>query len=173
MRRSIHSALGLPLFALAISILTPTPADAQRIASWSIGGGVVRYDLAETGTAPAATLRLEVPVTRTVLLEPGIMVAYPNQDVGRQWIVLPQAIVQYRLSPGASVEPYVGGGAGVALGFEDEGASEVDVLLTGALGARIGTASPIGFVIDARAHAIGFDADASLFELTLGLRFRR
>lgn len=173
MRRSIRSALALPLLALGVSALTPAPADAQRVASWSISAGVVRYDLAETGTAPAGALRLEVPVTRTVLLEPGIMVARPNQDTGREWIVLPQAIVQYRLAPGASVEPYVGGGAGIAFGFEDEGASEVDVLLTGAVGARIGTASPIGFVIDARAHAIGFDADASLFELTLGLRFSR
>jgi hypothetical protein len=169
MRRIVRSWLASPLLALAAHAAMPDAGHAQRISAFSVSAGVLSYHLAESGETAAFALRAEMPYSSLLMLEPGIMVARAEG----QWLILPQTVAQLRFPMGSGVEPYVGGGAGLALGLEEATGSDIDVLLTGATGVRIDYGGLLGFVFDARAHAVGFDVDAHMFELTLGLRIRR
>lgn len=169
MRRIVRSWLARPILALAALAVVPAAAHAQRISAVSVSAGVLSYHLAESGETAAFALRAEIPYSSRLMIEPGIMFARADG----QWLILPQTLAQLRIPTRSGVEPYVGGGAGLALGFEEVTGSDIDVLLTGATGVRIDYGGLLGFVLDARAHAIGFDFDAHMFELTLGLRVRR
>lgn len=173
MRRILRPWLVLPVLALAAAVVVPAAAHAQRISAFSISGGALLYRLGENGAAPEVAVRAELPYSSLIMVELGVMVARPELETGEEWLILPQSLVQLRIPAGTGVEPYVGGGAGLAFGFEDITGSSVEVMLTGATGVRIDHGGLLGFVVDARAHAIGFDADAHMIELTLGVRFRR
>ena len=86
--------------------------DTRRTAI-SLLAGPSPYDLNGTGTGFAAALRVDVPVGRVLIVEPGIGFFRYRPTTGSSSIsyLLPEVSLQLQ-APSRVVRPYIGGGAG-------------------------------------------------------------
>jgi hypothetical protein len=165
-----HIGLGL---AMAVALAGPGAARAQSVSEISLGGGMMDYDLSGVGQTLTLTVRAVAPLSRTFLLEPGIVWARPDlQGGGGATLLIPEVQVQAQLPLGAVLAPYLGAGVGAGLAFA-EGDNEYDVALSAGAGVRIDVGGLLGVVIDGRVHGYGTDFAGSSAELTIGLRLRR
>jgi Outer membrane protein beta-barrel domain len=123
---------------LLASAIAPHAADAQVQPSGralAAAGGVVQYDLSGTGTTAFGAVRLELPLTSVVLLEPGLSFSrYDAQFGSSVSLLFPE--VQLQVQGRGVVSPYLGVGVGPAFAFA-EGQSATDLSLSGALGLRV------------------------------------
>ncbi len=173
MKISIVRILGPSAHALAAAFALPGAVRAQSISEFSVGGGIMDYDLSGVGQALTLNARAVAPLSRTFALEPGILWARPElQDGGEATLLIPEVQLQARFPLGA-VTPYVGAGVGAALAFVDDGDDDHEVAFSGGAGVRIDAGGLLGFVLDGRVHGLGTELTASTAELTLGLRIRR
>jgi opacity protein-like surface antigen len=134
----MRAAYVLSLILLA-SAVAPDTAEAQVQQSsgraLAVAGGVVQYDLSGTGTTAFGAVRLDVPLTSVVLLEPGLSFSrYGTQFGPSVSLLFPE--VQLQVQGRGVVSPYIGVGVGPAFAFA-EGYSETDLSLSGALGLRV------------------------------------
>ena len=172
MRRSV---VRLVLPAAATLLAFAAPVSAQSISAVSVGGGIMDYDLSGTGNVPSFNLRVEAPLSRNFLLEPGVMLSRPHLQGGDDaTMLIPEVQGQFQL-PLGPVAPYLGAGMGVVLGWgpEDRGGFETELAPSVGAGLRIDAGGLLGFVVDGRIHGMGFDFDGVTSELTVGVRLRR
>lgn len=173
MKISIVRILGPAALALMAAFALPGAARAQSVSELSVGGGIMDYDLSGVGQTLTLNARAVAPLSRTFVLEPGIVWARPElQGGGEATLLIPEVQLQARFPLGA-VAPYLGVGVGAALAFADDRDDDHEVAFSGGAGLRIDAGGLLGFVIDGRVHGLGTEFTASTAELTLGLRIRR
>jgi hypothetical protein len=173
MKISIVRFLGPAALALAAACVLPGAARAQSVSELSVGGGIMDYDLSGVGQTLTLNARAVAPLSRTFVLEPGILWAKPELQGGNQaTLLIPEVQVQAQL-PIGPVAPYLGVGVGASLAFVDDGEDDHEVAFSGGAGVRIDAGGLLGFVLDGRVHGLGTDFAGSTAELTLGLRIRR
>lgn len=173
MKISIVRILGPAALALAAAFALPGAARAQSVSEFSVGGGIMDYDLSGVGQTLTLNARAVAPLSRTFVLEPGILWANPDlQGGGEATLLIPEVQLQARFPLGV-VTPYLGAGVGAALAFADDRDDEYEAAFSGGAGLRIDAGGLLGFVLDARVHGFGTDFSGSTSELTLGLRIRR
>jgi hypothetical protein len=130
--------------------------------------GPAEYDLSGTGWSWSVAARLDLPLGRLLLLEPGIgFFTYNSQFDSRTSYLFPEVSLQLQY-PGSSVRPYVGVGAGGAFVLEGGPGSSTEPTVHAALGLRLGVNERWGLRTEARFRNITFDANASIFEIMLG-----
>lgn len=173
MKLPIVRILGPAALALAAAFVLPGAARAQT--EFSLGGGIMDYDLAGVGQTLTLNVRAVAPLSRTFTLEPGIVWAKPElQGGGDATLLIPEVQLQANF-PLGPVAPYLGLGVGAALAFadDDSGGNDQEIAFSGGAGLRIDAGGLLGFVVDGRVHGFGTEFGGSTAELTLGLRIRR
>jgi hypothetical protein len=125
----------LLLFVFALVTGLPGIGSGQGRAL-AVVGGAWEYDLSGTGTSGFGGLRLELPVHRILIVEPGLTYArYSTQfDAGVSYLI-PDLQAQVQV-PGRWVRPFLGAGVGLAYAWGD-GASVTDLSLSGSAGLRV------------------------------------
>lgn len=94
--------------------------------NFAVVAGPANYDLSGTGWSWSAAARLDLSLSRLLLLEHGIgFFTYDSQFDSRTSYLLPEVSLQLQY-PGLSVRPYVGVGAGGAF---DANASILEIML--------------------------------------------
>jgi len=173
MKISLVRFFGPAALALAAAFVLPGAARAQSVSELSFGGGIMDYDLSGVGQTLTLNARAVAPLSRTFVLEPGILWARPDlQGGGEATLLIPEVQLQARLPLGV-VMPYLGAGVGAALAFNDDRDDNHEIAFSGGAGVRIDAGGLLGFVVDGRIHGFGTDFSSSTAELTLGLRIRR
>jgi len=143
----------------------------------SISAGASQFDLSGLGTAPMAAFRVDLPLGRIVLAEPGVVVARPEQQFGsRTTLVIPEIQLQAQL-PLGPVAPYLGVGGGLAMDFRSDafGGTQTDVTGSVAGGVRWWATQRVGARAELRVRGVGandggFTGTAA--EWTAGLMWR-
>lgn len=149
MNRAIPLLTGL----LAVAVTLPGPANAQSASALTLMGGITEYDLSGVDTRPFVALRGEVPLSRFMLVEPGLgFFRYETQGGADVNVFLPE--VQLQAAPMRTrVRPYLG--AGVGLGHQRAtGATETDLTLSGAAGLRAALTPALGLRGELRVRSI-------------------
>lgn len=99
-------------------------------------GGVSQYDLSGTGTTPFFAARLDVPLGRVLVIEPGVAyLPYEEQFGARTRHLLPEVQLQVQRSRGV-FRPYLGVGVGLSRAVRP-GPDESDVTASVAAGTRV------------------------------------
>jgi outer membrane protein with beta-barrel domain len=160
------------LFGIAaVLLLAPTvsrSAAAQRTAL-AVVGGAWEYDLSGTGTSGFGGLRLEMPVGRLLVVEPGLTYArYSPQFGGHVNYLIPELQVQVQV-PGR-VSPFLGGGLGLSYAWAS-GAHATDLSLSGSVGTRVRLTELWGARAEFRARSID-PFHNTIVEWTLGISRR-
>ena len=136
--------------------------------SFAVVAGPANYDLSGTGWSWSAAARLDLPLGRLLLVEPGIaFFTYDSQSDTRTYYLFPELSLQLQY-PGSSLRPYVGVGAGGAFVLEGGPGSSTEPTVHGALGLRMAVTERWGLRTEARFRNITLDANASIFEIVLG-----
>jgi hypothetical protein len=136
--------------------------------SLAVVAGPANYDLSGTGWSWSAGARLDLPLGRLLLLEPGIgFFTYDSQFDTRTSYLFPELSLQLQY-PGSTVRPYVGVGAGGAFVLQGGPGSSTEPTVHGALGLRVGVTERWGLRTEARFRNITLDANASILEIVLG-----
>ena len=173
------SRLAATLLLSAIVTLPTHRAAAQLpIPSLSIVGGVSRYNLSGTGTAPFGAVRLDIPLL-FVIAEGSLGVLRTNGDVASRTYVIPEVQLQWQLLP-FLVKPYVGLGGGLFRTVTGTGTSTgtstgtgsnaSDITASASAGVRLGI--PLigaGLRAEVRVRGIGSSFSGSATEWTLGV----
>jgi hypothetical protein len=154
-----------------LAALTPRISAGQgRVLA--VVGGAWEYDLSGTGTSGFGGLRLELPVRRVLVIEPGLTYAhYSSQfELGVNYL-LPEIQAQIQV-PGRWVRPFLGGGLGLAYAWA-EGASATDLTLSGSAGVRVRVAELWSTRAELRVRSIDPSHDnGTVAEWTLGIARR-
>ncbi|HEX6434644.1 MAG TPA: hypothetical protein VFZ87_10395, partial [Gemmatimonadales bacterium] len=150
MKRSVsYLILGAILFALQA---TPHTAVAQGRLDLEVAVGPAPYDLSGTGTGTSGGAFLAWRMARGLVIEPGVtFFSYESQFDQRSSLLLPEVSVQGELQLG-SFRPFLGGGAGAALGLE--GAGETALTLHAVGGTRVDLNRDWGLLGEMRVRAI-------------------
>src|SRR6266540_1955684 len=162
-RRITLGALGM------LALIVPGVSGAQTRAL-AVVGGAWEYDLSGTGTSGFGGLRLELPIRRMLLIEPGLTYAhYSSQfDLGVSYL-LPEIQAQIQV-PGTWARPFLGGGVGLSYAWAG-GASATDLSLSGSLGVRVRMAEMWSARAELRARSID-PFHGTVAEWTLGIARR-
>lgn len=168
-------AVPVPMIAAAGFLLAAAPAPigaqdpvsalTEPVPALTLLGGVSQYDLSGTGTTPFFAARVDVPLGRVVVLEPGITyLPYEEQFGVRTHHLLPEVQLQVQ-RPGDRFRPYLGVGVGFSRALRP-GLDESELTASVAAGTRVLTLS--GWLVrgELRVRAIdpwtGTTADWSL-----------
>jgi hypothetical protein len=183
----------------ALMLFTPVFACVTELSAQQMGRGVgllagpAEYDLNGTGWSWAAAARVDLPVGRMLIVEPGLgFFTYqvqtaeplfagaehrgasflavprpPDAEPVRSSMLLPEISLQLQY-PGHRVRPYIGIGGGGAFPVQGSGGS--DVTVHGALGLRAALGHSWTLRGEGRARNIsGFAANNSIVEILLGV----
>jgi hypothetical protein len=160
----------VPVVVLAfVGIVMPRTGAGQGRAL-AVVGGAWEYDLSGTGTTGFGGLRLELPVGRLLVIEPGLTYArYSTQfDQGVNYL-LPEVQAQLQ-APGRWVRPFLGAGLGLAYAWAG-GANATDLTLSGSAGVRVRLSELWSARAELRARSID-PFHGTVAEWTLGVARR-
>lgn len=158
-------------------VLSAAPAASAQVArrmlppSVSLHAGAFFFDLSGTGTAPMIALRGTRSLSQILVLEGGILAAFPEQQFGeRTTFLAPEVQLQFHW-PSGWIAPYAGFGAGFVadIASEEVGGTDFDVTMSGAVGVRLALGYRVGVQADARVRGIGTGFQGSASELTAGV----
>ncbi len=172
-RPSLRWGIGA-IFVVGLHTLGYGVAHAQEHRNmWAAAlvGGPTNYDLSGTGWSWGVAGRLDVPLARFLLLEPGLgFFTYRAQFDARFSFVLPELSLQAQL-PGRTVRPYIGVGGGGAFVVRGPGDSEPTV--HAAIGVRTLVTPHWGLRFEGRARNITvFEGNNSMLEFGFGISRR-
>ena len=138
------------VIVLLAALTRPSVGQGRALA---VVGGAWEYDLSGTGTSGFGGLRLELPIHRVFLIEPGLTYArYSTQfDSGVNYLI-PEVQGQVQI-PGRWVRPFLGAGLGVAYAWSG-GASATDLSLSASAGLRVRLADLWSARAELRARSI-------------------
>jgi hypothetical protein len=132
--RLLRAVITLGVLTLAAGAL-PRRGLAQ-VQALALVAGAWSYDLSGTGTTGFGGLRLEMPVQRLVVIEPGLTYArYTSQGGQGVSYLIPEFQGQLQI-PGRVVRPFLGAGLGLALVWAGLG-STADLALSSSAGVRV------------------------------------
>jgi hypothetical protein len=168
----MKTLIGLSLAGLVIgfAVCAPARASAQLpIPRFEIAGGVSKFDLSGTGTAPFGAVRVDLPLS-ALIIEGSFGAFRPQENFGvRHVYVVPEGQVQLQLFP-AIIRPYIGIGGGWMRAVSGPDPRRNDV--TGSLSAGIRAGLPgLPFALrgEVRLRGIGSGFSSSASEWTIGL----
>jgi hypothetical protein len=156
--------------ALISAVLACRSADAQLpIPSFGVAGGVSRFDLSGTGSAPFGALRVDIPLL-SLIAEGSLGAFRPEEQNGvRRTYIIPEAQLQFQIFP-IFVRPYVGVGAGWFRAISGPEPHRNDLTLSAAAGIRAGLPIlPFGIRAELRLRGIGSGFAERAAEWTLGI----
>jgi hypothetical protein len=149
-------------------MLSPSGATGQGRALGAVGGAW-EYDLSGTGTSGFGGVRLEMPVSSVVIIEPGLTYAqYSPQFGGRVHYLIPE--LQAQLQVPGRVSPFLGAGGGLSYAW-GEGASATDLTLSAGVGTRVRFSELWSARAEFRARSID-PFHSTIAEWTLGISRR-
>ena len=153
--------------ALALALGPRTAPGQLPIPSVTLMAGVSHYDLATSGSAPFAALRVDVPLV-LLIAEGSFGAFWPNEAGAHRTYVIPEAQLQYQFLP-VLVRPYVGAGVGWFRAVTGPAPQSNDVTLSASVGVRVGVPlTGIGFRAEARTREIGSSFSRRTTEYTVG-----
>lgn len=142
--------------ALLVVMMVTAPAAAQEAAdrpSLALVGGAWEYDLSGTGTSWFAGARGSLPVGGPLVFEPGVTYArYGSQGGSDVNYLIPEAQLQIESLRGGA-RPFLGIGAGPALGWSN-GDSQIDLSLSVGAGVRFDVSPDWGARAELRVRSI-------------------
>jgi len=173
---ALHSVMKtlirLSLVGLVFSgaVFSPAQASAQLpIPRLEIAGGVSKFELAGTGTAPFGAVRVDLPLT-ALIVEGSLGAFRPQENFGVHHVyIVPEGQVQLQLFP-AIIRPYIGVGGGWMRAVSGPDPRRNDV--TGSLSAGIRAGLPgLPFALrgEVRLRGIGSNFSQRASEYTIGL----
>ena len=167
--RPMCQRLSLPLLVLVLLTGVSRISTGQGRAL-AVVGGAWEYDLSGTGTSGFGGLRLELPVHRFLVVEPGLTYAhYSTQfDAGVNYLI-PELQAQIQV-PGRWVRPFLGAGVGFAYAWAG-GATATDLSLSGSAGLRVRLAELWSARTELRARSID-PFHGTIAEWTVGIARR-
>jgi hypothetical protein len=169
--------------ALAAALLVALPAASAEAQSrirpaYTLSAGLSQFDLSGTGDAATFALRADVPLAPAVLLEGGVGVTRPPQDLGpagrphTTTLVVPEIGLQLQLP--RRIAPYLGiaSGAAIDLRGSEWGGTRSDYTLSGAAGLRAWMSDQVALRGELRLRGIGTGFEGAAAEWTLGVSWR-
>jgi len=162
--------LSLAGLVIGAAVFSPVRASAQLpIPRFELAGGVSKFDMSGTGTAPFGAVRVDLPIT-ALIFEGSLGAFRPQEQFGvRRTYIVPEGQVQLQLFP-AIIRPYVGVGGGWVRAISGPDPRRNDV--TGSLSAGIRAGLPgLPFSLrgEVRVRGIGKGFSSSASEWTIGL----
>jgi hypothetical protein len=156
-------------FATAVALFAPGRVSAQLpIPRFEIAGGVSKFELSGSGTAPFGAVRVDLPLT-ALIVEGSLGAFRPQEQFGvRRTYVVPEGQIQLQLFP-AIIRPYVGVGGGWVRAISGPDPRRNDV--TGSLSAGIRAGLPgLPFALrgEVRVRGIGNGFTSRASEWTIG-----
>ena len=151
-------------------VVSPARVTAQLpIPRFEIAGGVSKFDMSGTGTAPFGAVRVDLPLT-ALIFEGSLGAFRPQEQFGvRRTYIVPEGQIQLQLFP-TIIRPYVGVGGGWVRAISGPDPRRNDV--TGSLSAGIRAGLPgLPFALrgEVRLRGIGNGFSSSASEWTIGL----
>jgi hypothetical protein len=173
---SFQRASAIGAVVLATFLFVPAAqgqSDSTRMPSFYVGGGVSQYDLSGTGTAPAFAARAAWDWRRNFVLEAGASITRTNLSDGLPMLVIPDAQIQAQARIG-NWRPYVGVGAGVAIGTSSgvAGGWSTEPVASASGGVRVWFRRWLAARAELRVHGIGTGFEGATAEWTGGLQWR-
>ena len=152
------------------AVVSPARVTAQLpIPRFEIAGGVSKFDMSGTGTAPFGAVRVDLPLT-ALIFEGSLGAFRPQEQFGvRRTYIVPEGQIQLQLFP-TIIRPYVGVGGGWVRAISGPDPRRNDV--TGSLSAGIRAGLPgLPFALrgEVRLRGIGNGFSSSASEWTIGL----
>ena len=142
--------------AMALMVVLASPAAAQnfRDRALALVGGWFQYDLSGTGTVTFVGVRVDLPKSTRLIIEPGVTyTAYrPQSDNEKISLLIPELQFQLQLATGR-VRPFLGVGAGAVL-ISGGVPAETELMLSGAGGFRFRLNDKWGLRTELRMRAI-------------------
>ena len=136
-----------------------------------LAGGAFQYDLSGVGTTGFGALRVELPLTRFVLVEPGLTYARYTPQFADFAASLLFPEVQLQVQTAGRVRPFLGAGLGPAFAWGG-GASETELSLSGGAGVRADISPSWGARAELRIRAIDpFTGTAAEWTAGISRRF--
>ena len=171
--RTLRAVSGALILLAASGVTTPAAAQStERQTTLQAGAGIVTFDLSGTGNTAGFAGRVAHELTRSFVVEGGVLVARPEQQFGDSTIVVPEAQLQFQFRLG-SVLPYVGAGIGAMRESSDVLATDWSPVFSGAVGVRIPVQDRVGLFADFRLRGIEWRAVGTTAEaiggVTIGL----
>jgi hypothetical protein len=162
--------LSLAGLVTGLAVFSPTRAAAQLpIPRFEIAGGVSKFDMSGTGTAPFGAVRVDLPLT-ALILEGSLGAFRPQEQFGvRHTYIVPEGQIQLQLFP-TLIRPYIGVGGGWVRAVSGPDPRRNDA--TGSLSAGIRAGLPgLPFSLrgELRVRGIGNGFPSSASEWTIGL----
>ena len=157
---------GLVTGAVAVS---SSPARAQLpIPRFEIAGGVSKFDMSGTGTAPFGAVRVDLPLT-ALIFEGSLGAFRPQEQFGvRRTYIVPEGQIQLQLFP-AIIRPYIGVGGGWIRAVSGPDPRRNDVTGSLSAGVRLGLPGlPFALRGEVRLRGIGSGFDQRASEYTIG-----
>lgn len=167
MKTLIRSTLAGLVFASAV--LAPAKASAQLpIPRFEIAGGVSKFELSGTGTAPFGAVRVDLPLS-ALIVEGSFGAFRPQENFGvRRTYVVPEGQLQLQLFP-AFIRPYVGIGGGWMRAVSGPEPLRSDVTASVSAGVRLGLPGlPFAVRGEVRLRGIGSSFGQRASEYTIG-----
>ena len=152
------------------AVFAPASVSAQLpIPRFEIAGGVSKFDMSGTGTAPFGALRVDVPLT-ALIIEGSLGAFRPQEQFGvRRTYIVPEGQVQLQLFP-AIIRPYIGVGGGWVRAISGPDPRRNDVTGSVSAGIRAGLPGlPFALRGEVRLRGIGSGFSSSASEWTIGL----
>ena len=162
--------LSLAGLVIGAAAFAPARTSAQLpIPRFEIAGGISKFDMSGTGTAPFGAVRVDLPIT-ALIFEGSLGAFRPQEQFGvRRTYIVPEGQVQLQLFP-TIIRPYIGVGGGWVRAISGPDPRRNDV--TGSLSAGIRAGLPgLPFSLrgEVRVRGIGKGFSSSASEWTIGL----
>ena len=164
--------VGLGLICAALMGL-PKISQAQGGPTLTLAGGSLRYDLQGSGTVGFSAVRVGIPVSSRITIEPGVTVGGLGSRRGGAYpMLIPEVQVQARWSAG-SIQPFVGVGVGAFFDLRGnrQGSNLSSTMISGVIGARSQLKSKWNAQAELRARGID-QFRGNTVELTAGVSRR-
>jgi hypothetical protein len=154
---------------IGAAVSSPATVSAQLpIPRFEIAGGISKFELSGTGTAPFGALRVDLPLSALVI-EGSLGAFRPQENFGvHRTYIVPEGQIQLQLFP-AIIRPYIGVGGGWIRAVSGPDPRRND--LTGSLsaGVRLGLPGlPFALRGEVRLRGIGSGFDQRASEYTIG-----
>jgi hypothetical protein len=164
----------IPAFAVLVAVFLAIPVSVvgQQPDRWvSLLSGASWYDLDARGSGTKAAIRVDLPITPALRVEPGLgYLGYREGSGERVHQFLPEFQLQLQL-PGERFRPYLGGGLGASWERGPEG-DLTELAVSGGAGLRVLLTPDWRMSGEARFRGVG-PWGGSMTDVVIGIGRRR
>jgi hypothetical protein len=163
---------GLVLFNILLLEISQ-PVQAQGLPTLTLAGGQMRYDRQGSGTVGFSAVRIGIPVSKQITIEPDVTVGGLGGRNGTAYpMLIPEVQVQASWKAG-QIQPFVGVGVGAFFDLRGnrQGLNQASTMFSGVVGARSRISFKWSAQAEIRARAID-QFNGNTLELTAGVARR-